>query len=227
MMAASSRFSTSAVMPRYCIRHPFALTINFIMLACILTNIEYVYALKTHIVASSNVALFIRFPYSKNKSLLGAEKRDANNMCLRLLFQYTFSATAILWLYILLLASGDIHPNPGPTELDYSSSSSDKSSTSLFLSLSNHLSMVHYNVQSLLPKVDIIEAELSCFDVIAITETWLNDSISDDNLTFYDFHCPVRKDRVRDGYGGVILYVKNTIHFVRRGDLEVNETECI
>ena len=226
MMAVKSRFSASVVMPRYCFRHPFALTINFIMLACILPNSEYVYALKTHIVASSNVALFIRFPYSKNKSLLGMEKRDSNNLCLHLLFQYTFSATALLWLYILLQASGDIHPNPGTTELD-SSTSSDKSIASQFLSLSSHLSLVHYNVQSLLPKVDIIEAELRCFDVIAITETWLNDSISDDNLTFHDFHCPVRKDRVRDGYGGVILYVKNTIHFVRRGDLEVNETECI
>ena len=33
--------------------------------------------------------------------------------------------------------------------------------------------MVHYNVQSLASKTDIIEPELTNFDIISLIETWL------------------------------------------------------
>ena len=38
----------------------------------------------------------------------------------------------------------------------------------------NYLSLVHYNVQSLLPKIDIIESELTYYDSLCFTETWLS-----------------------------------------------------
>ena len=34
--------------------------------------------------------------------------------------------------------------------------------------------MGHYNVQSLLPKLDLVKCKLSKYDCIALTETWLN-----------------------------------------------------
>ena len=127
------------------------------------------------------------------------------------------------------MSSGDVHPNPGPNDFDSLISSSDTSGTSVFnaLNLSNHLTIVHYNVQRILDKVDIIASEIKCFDVAAFTETWLNDSILDDDLSISGFHTPVRKDRMTDSYGGIIIYVKDNINFKRRRDLEVDGIECI
>ena len=84
------------------------------------------------------------------------------------------------WIFAILLLSGDIHPNPGP--LSSSSSSSDSlsihPSAYNFSNLCNHLSFAHNNVQSLVPKLDILEAELLEIDVLGFTETWLNSSYS-------------------------------------------------
>ena len=41
------------------------------------------------------------------------------------------------------------------------------------------------------------------------------------------YHPPERKDRVGDSHGGVILYVKDTLHFTRRHDLEPVGVECL
>lgn len=37
-------------------------------------------------------------------------------------------------------------------------------------------------------KVDIIEPSLSHFDVISLTETWLNGTVPDQDLALSDFH---------------------------------------
>ena len=124
---------------------------------------------------------------------------------------------------ILLYQSGDVEKNPGPTSV-----SSDESNESFkFPPLQGNLSMVHYNVQSLANKVDLIEPELTNFDIISLTETWLNDSISNEDLTFNEFQIPFRRDRVGDSHGGVIVYVKRDIPCKRRIDLEIINVECI
>ena len=87
--------------------------------------------------------------------------------------------------------------------------------------------MVHYNVQSLASKTDIIEPELTNFDIISLTETWLNDSISNEDLKFNEFQDPFRRDRVDDSHGGVIVYVKRGIPCKRRLDLELVNIECV
>ena len=93
------------------------------------------------------------------------------------------------WLTILLLCSGDIHLNPGPTSNSSSSitslsTSSSSMSTTVFdsLPLNHNLSFVHYNVQSILPKLEILHAELHEFDILAFSETWLNPSINDKDI---------------------------------------------
>ena len=138
----------------------------------------------------------------------------------------------VTWLYILLLCSGDVHPNPGPTSSasndSFSSSSSNISNILLDdLNQNHHLAFVHYNVQSLLTKIDIIQAELHNFDLIALTETWLHPGIDIDEVTFYSFSPPERKDRHTDRHGGVMLYVKEGITYRRRRDLEPGNVECI
>ena len=139
------------------------------------------------------------------------------------------------WSFVLLLACGDIHPNPGPVgHLTSVSSSSSSISDSVsntdmynFLNLPHNLSVVHYNVQSLLNKVDTLFAELNCFDVISFSETWLNPCVDISEVAFERFHKPERKDRSSDKHGGVIVYVRETLSYIRRHDLEINGLESI
>lgn len=131
---------------------------------------------------------------------------------------------------ILLFLSGDVHPNPGPnpdpTSSDTSFDSSCSASSSLH-QLLHHLSIVHYNVQSLMNKTDVLQAELSNFDILSFTETWLSDSISNSDIEFTSFKTPERKDRSTDNHGGVIVYIKDSLHHRRRQDLELAGIECI
>jgi hypothetical protein len=85
---------------------------------------------------------------------------------------------------------------------------------------------VHYNIQSLLHKIDILYTGLRDFDIICFTETWLNESIPSSNILFDGFHQPIRKDRT-DSHGGVAIYVNENISFKRRHELELNNVECI
>ena len=138
----------------------------------------------------------------------------------------------VTWLYILLLCSGDVHPNPGPTSSASNDSFSSLSSNMSdllheMLNQNHHLSFVHYNVQSLLPKIDLLQAELQNFDIIALTETWLHAGIDTEELMLQPFNPPERKDRQTDRHGGVILYIKEGINYRRRHDLETGRVECI
>ena len=69
--------------------------------------------------------------------------------------------------------------------------------------------------------------EFSQFDVISFSETWLNRDFPFTNLQFPSFHCPERKDGENESYGGVIVYVKNNLSYVRRHDLEINGLESV
>ena len=137
------------------------------------------------------------------------------------------------WLVIFLLCSGDVHPNPGPSSSSISSttiSSSSSSMSSTFfnsLTLNHNLSFVHYNVQSILPKIDLFHAELIEFDILAFSETWLHPDIDTDNLLLEQYQVPERKDRNADNHGGVIIYIKEGIRYKRRADLEVRDLENI
>ena len=137
----------------------------------------------------------------------------------------------IIWLIILLLSSGDVHPNPGPSDFDVLSNHTSTSSTSYdlynFLNFPNHLSTVHYNVQSIRFKIDLLMTEFSQFDIVSFTETWLSDNCPTSDLLFPSFYPPERKDRISDRYGGVMVYVKDSISYVRRNDLEITGVECI
>ena len=135
-------------------------------------------------------------------------------------FLSTFELLIVLSL--ILIRYGDIELNPGP-ELDSDSSSSTASAFS-DLELKNKFSVVHYNVKSILNKVDIIQSELQQFDVISLTETWLDNTISDDEIIFNGLNL-FRRDRVNDRHGGVCVFVKRELYAKRRIDLELQNTE--
>ena len=79
------------------------------------------------------------------------------------------------------------------------------------LKLLKGLKILNLNVQSLYPKIDDIK--LLCLecepDILGITESWLNDSISNSEIHIPNYNI-YRKDRA-DGYGGVILYTHNRL----------------
>ena len=139
----------------------------------------------------------------------------------------------LTWLSILLQCSGDVHPIPGPLSSTSSSASIDTSSsnmsTDIFdtFNVSHNLSFVHYNVQRIVPKLDILHAELIAFDILAFSETWLNPSVETDDLVLESYNKLERKDRDGDGHRGVLIYVKHGIHYKRRDDLEVRGIESI
>ena len=95
---------------------------------------------------------------------------------------------------MLILLSGDIHPNPGPDGGNHSVHTSSSTDLYNFLNFLNHLSTVHYNVQSLANKVDLLISEFSYFDLVSFSETWLDKSVSSQDLLFPTFHPPERKD---------------------------------
>ena len=64
---------------------------------------------------------------------------------------------------------------------------------------------MHYNVQSLLHKLDIIAPELSNFDLVTLTETWLNERVLTQDLAFNNYRLPFRRDRSGDSHGGIGL----------------------
>ncbi|MEW8548321.1 MAG: endonuclease/exonuclease/phosphatase family protein, partial [Candidatus Thiodiazotropha sp.] len=135
----------------------------------------------------------------------------------------------LLIILSLLMLSNDIEKNPGPSSESLSEISFTSSDTSSLLSninIKNKFSAVHYNVQSLVNKTEILESELSDFDVICITESWLHGTISDDEIKFEDYTV-FRRDRVGDSHGGVCVYVKNNLHTRRRNDLEMQNLECV
>ena len=41
---------------------------------------------------------------------------------------------------------------------------------------------MHYNVQSIAPKLDLLSTELFDFDILSCSETWLNPSVSLNDL---------------------------------------------
>ena len=167
-----------------------------------------------------------------SKTVINGKHYMSNVVFTNILILILITTIIATWTYSLLLCCGDIHPHPGPLSststisIDSSLSNSSCSMTNN-LNLSHHLSFVHYNVQSISSKLDIIYSELLDFDILAFSETWLNPDIPTDDLLLDSFNKPERKDRPADSHGGVMVYVKEGLHYKRRHDLEPNRTECI
>ena len=86
------------------------------------------------------------------------------------------------------------------------------------------------NVNKLSTHIDEIRILLAdkCLDVFAIQETKLD--VCNNNSDFYICgYVLIRRDRLSDGGGGICFYMKSTINFSVRTDLNVDELEnlCI
>ena len=116
---------------------------------------------------------------------------------------------------------------PGPDSISNESSSDNFDFDTSSTMFREYFSIVHYNVHSLLPKLDAVECELNKFDVIAVTETWLNPTISDNDISIRGYKAPYRYNRPNDNHGGVAVYVNDNIYTKRRHDLEIRNIECV
>ena len=105
------------------------------------------------------------------------------------------------YICILLLLCGDIHVNPGPDH-------DNKTRNAFSICQMNINSLYVRSNQDPSYKLDEIYSRFCVsdhYDVICLTETWLNPSIPDMviELPGYSLH---RRDRA-DGYGGVAIYI--------------------
>ncbi|CAH3157630.1 unnamed protein product [Porites lobata] len=82
------------------------------------------------------------------------------------------------------------------------------------------------NINKLITHIDQLRILLARkeIDILSINETKLNETISDNevNISGYDI---IRRDRITNGGGGVCFYVKSSIIFTIRNDLNMDTLE--
>ena len=71
------------------------------------------------------------------------------------------------FISILLLISGSVHPNPGPSTVTQ-----------------RDITLCHISCQSLGNKIYQIAVELGKFDIVSISETWLDQKIDNSEMRF-------------------------------------------
>ena len=96
-------------------------------------------------------------------------------------------------------------------ENDSSSFTSNNVNFGVVQSSYEHLTFGHLNLRSLLPKIDEIRnfMSVSNFDIFAVSESWLNDTIIDSEIAIEGYQV-YRKDRSNSIGGGVCLYVNKS-----------------
>ena len=115
-----------------------------------------------------------------------------------------------------------LEPNPGPNtnnlnshsnnlsdhDYNYEDTSDCSSEFSCIYDLvSNSVSFLHLTVQSIIPKLDLIDAEYTDFDILSFTESWLKDTNTADSIELLNYQIPFRNDRGGDKKGGVLLFM--------------------
>ena len=126
-----------------------------------------------------------------------------HNLLLSVITKFYFSNHSVYYKYIILL-SGDISLNPGPVQTSYPNDICDPFKN-------RGLHFLHLNINSLLPKIEEVRhiAKHSNAAVIGITESKLDDSVLDSEITISGFDI-IMNDRNRKE-GGVACYVSQNI----------------
>ena len=83
------------------------------------------------------------------------------------------------------------------------------------------------NIQSILPKLDLIKCESLAYDVLVFTESWLKPEIKNADLLINNFLPPFRIKRCNRPGGGVVIYVGDTLTCKRGTDLELQNLEAV
>ena len=108
----------------------------------------------------------------------------------------------------LILLAGDICPQPSPTFQVYDTGLS-------FGPKSRGLALAHLNIRSLLNKMDqvcLIMGGGKSFDILSFPETWLNNSVADDEIFLPGYSC-MRRDRRGKVGGGLAISCHDCLNF--------------
>ena len=119
--------------------------------------------------------------------------------------------------------------NPGPQSISSDISSNQTFnyvSEMLFYHGNKFLKFINLNVRSLIHNIDQIALEMKDYDIIALTETFLDETIPDDDIYVHGYSKPYRNDRNRHG-GGVCIYVRSTLIVERVLECEFQNIECV
>ena len=116
-----------------------------------------------------------------------------------------------LIILYFLMCSMDVHLNPGP----------------IVTNNSENMSIIHNNIKSVKKKLDDLKVEAAHYDIVTLSETLLTKDIKNDDILIENFFPPFRRDRQDGGWGGVAIYVRNTLFCKERPDLAVNDLEAI
>ena len=156
--------SPAADIPSYGCRHKFSLLLHLVVFTVLYYNSAHSFSLHLALHDNAVIAAKVAKHYYYRQVVCGkAFKR--NVIFTRTAMGVLLGALIIMWLFHLLLQSGNVHQNPGPASSSPSSPSADSSFSSLSslldsMNLSRHLSFVQYNVQSIITKLDILYTEL-------------------------------------------------------------------
>jgi hypothetical protein len=91
--------------------------------------------------------------------------------------QKIYVSTWIFFVLCILLIISGIEIKPGPSvasESTSSFSSVESLSSNMSNLMTNSVSFLHLNIQSIVPKLDFIVAEYSCHDILSFTESCWN-----------------------------------------------------
>ena len=183
-------------LPAYHFAYRFSTLIHVLFLLHIHFQVNHSLSVVLHHRSSASVHRNISHPY---RFTLVNLKYRTNSIFMKKLILHFYMTVVTSWLGILLLQAGDVHPNPGPRSMSTSSTTSSCTSDSDSISLfSEYFSLVHYNIQSIRSKLDILKTELIHFDILAFSETWLDNKVSNDDIRFPNYSLPERKDRSGD-----------------------------
>lgn len=94
------------------------------------------------------------------------------------------------------------------------------------------LHIANLNIRHILPKFDELEITMRTengSDILGICETFLDQTVSDDQLKLngFDFFRKDRNETQNKSGGGIILYFRNTLNCKRRAEFEISKIETI
>ena len=123
---------------------------------------------------------------------------------------------------MIIYLSGDVESNPGPTSINMTPNTKQYHG---FLKLRG-LKIAHLSIRSILGKMDTQKISLNenPFDILTISETWLTSNISDDKISIPGYSL-ARNNRIEKLGGGTLAFVKNTIPYKTRVDLQNKNIE--
>lgn len=101
----------------------------------------------------------------------------------------SYLADFILFVIQMLLIISGLETNPGPEDdSDISIGSLNSIDVSSFCDkFSSSVSFLHLNIQSIIPKLDLIAAEYEDFDILSFSESWLNSNHTDESIKLLNF----------------------------------------